>query len=345
MGHIKRNLFGNYEGRDIYRFTLLNANGNGISVINFGATIVSWELKDSNSVMRNIVAGFANLEDYVHNDIYLGCVAGRYANRIANGRFSIDGNEYVLACNNIPNHLHGGNQGFDKVVWDAVINEPEQDKLTMTYFSTDGEEGYPGNLKVKIEYSYTDNDELIIEYFAETDKATPVNLTSHAYFNLSGNMAEGILNYQLQINADRITALNDTQIPTGELMPVDNTAFDFREMRCLSERIGELDNGYDHNYVLNRENDDLAFAALLADSKNELQLSVHTTEPGLQLYSGNFLNGSYCNRDGKLLHKHAALCLETQHFPDSPNQPGFPNTILLPGQYFYSKTVYKIRVT
>lgn len=338
---ISKSLFGMYENREVYRFNLVNAKGNSISIINYGATIISWEVKDKKNLIRNIVAGFDNLDDYIKNDVYMGCIAGRYANRIANGTFSINGHTYSLARNNDINHLHGGNKGLDKVVWDAQTGD---NKLSMSYLSMDGEEGYPGNLNIKVGYTYTDEDELEIEYFAETDKATPVNITSHSYFNLTGDVSKNILDHFLKINADQYTPVDMNQIPTGELETVDNTVFDFSTLKKISENLNRTDKGFDHNYVLKTEAGELTEAAILCDPENELSLSVFTTEPGLQFYSGNLLDGSIVNRDSIPVKKHAALCLEAQHFPDSPNHPAFPSTILLPGEKYYSKTVYQVAV-
>jgi len=337
MSKITKSLFGNHEGKYIYRFTLYNNKGNCVSIINYGAIIISWLVQD-----KDIVAGFGDLKDYINNDAYFGCIAGRYANRIAAGKFRINGNLYELARNNGINHLHGGNKGFDKVIWDAGSNEMEEPSLSLHYLSTDGEEGYPGNLKVKVEYDYTDDDELIIGYFAETDKATPVNLTSHCYFNLTGDVSKNILDHSLLINADHYTPVNESQIPTGEIKAVRETAFDFKEMTTIGCNNNTMQAGYDHNFVLNKNGDPFSFAASLVAPEDDLQLSVFTTEPGLQLYTGNLLDGHLINRDGKQLNKQSALCLETQHFPDSPNQPGFPSCILLPDKKYFSKTVYKI---
>ena len=342
---ITKSLFGTFESKEVYRFMLTNKKGNSVSIINYGAAIISWQVMDNKNVNRDIVAGFENLEDYLGNDVYLGCIVGRYANRIANGRFTINGTEYKLACNNGTNHLHGGNTGFDKVIWHAAITGTSIPKLVLSYLSKDGEEGYPGNLHVTVEYSYTDDDELQIEYFAETDKATPVNLTNHSYFNLTGDLSKSILQHSLQINAGHYTAVNENQIPVGELAAVYNTAFDFNKLKIISEDFSNTNNGYDHNYVLKNTSDQLSLAALLCDPENELQLYVYTTEPGMQFYSGNLLNGSLLNRDGKPIAMHTVLCLETQHFPDSPNQPHFPSTILNKDEQFNSKTVYKISVT
>jgi len=342
MSKITKEHFGELDGKDIFRFTIENAKGNSVSVINYGGTITSWIITDVNKTVKNIVVGFNTLQEYLDDTAYFGCIAGRYANRIANGHFSINGTNYVLACNDGKNHLHGGNSGFNKKAWDASVIVKEYPVLSLNYFSRDGEEGYPGNLKVTAEFSYTDDDELIIGYSAETDKPTPVNLTSHCYFNLSGDMNSPVLDHSLQINADNYTPLNEEQIPTGELIPVEETAFDFRELTAIKAKLETAAEEYDHNFVLNKNGTAFLFAALLAGPSGQPQLSVFTTEPGLQLYTGNLLDGSSRNRDGKAVNKYAALCLETQHFPDSPNQPDFPSTILMPGKKYFSKTVYKI---
>jgi len=342
MSRITKEHFGEYDGKEIFRFTLLNAKGNSVSVINYGGTITSWIINDTNHGVKNIVVGFDTLQQYLDDTSYFGCIAGRYANRIANGYFSINGINYVLARNDGNNHLHGGNRGFNKKIWDASVIVKECPVLSLNYFSRDGEEGYPGNLNVTAEFSYTDDDELIIGYSAVTDKPTPVNLTSHCYFNLSGDMNSPVLDHFLQINADRYTPLNAEQIPTGKLMPVKETAFDFRELTAIKDKLETTSEEYDHNFVLNKNGSMFSFAVLLAGPSGQPQLSVFTTEPGLQLYTGNLLDGSNKNRDGKAIKKYSALCLETQHFPDSPNQPHFPSTILMPGKKYISKTVYKI---
>jgi aldose 1-epimerase len=342
--NISKSLFGELEGKAVYKFVLTNTKGNSVSIINYGATVISWQVKDNKNMIRDIVAGFNGLDDYLKNDAYIGCLVGRYANRIANGKFALNGTEYHLAGNNGVNHLHGGNKGFDKVIWDAALFESATPELSLTYSSKDGEEGYPGNLLVKVEYSYTDDDELQIAYFAQTDKTTPVNLTNHSYFNLTGDISKTVLDHSLQINAGYYTAVNEHQIPTGELTPVDKTAFDFNNIKKISDNFSKTESGFDHNYVLEHISNELSLAALVYSPENELQLSVYTTEPGMQLYSGNLLNGTLINRDGKPIQKHTAFCLETQHFPDSPNHPHFPSTLLLPGKEFRSKTVYKISV-
>lgn len=342
MIKLTKELFGIHAGNEIYKFTFVNVKGNSVSVINYGGIITSWIINDESGAGRNIVVGFNALQEYVDDAAYFGCIAGRYANRISNGKFSINGTIYTLARNDGNNHLHGGIRGFNKIIWDASVTESDQPVLTLNYFSRDGEEGYPGNLDVTVMFSYTNDDELIIAYAAKTDKATPVNLTSHSYFNLSGDMGSTILDHSLQINADSYALLDEEQIPTGELIPVAETALDFRQIKIVKDNIEKTDRGYDHNFVLNKDGNNLSLAAILTGPSGRPKLSVFTTEPGLQLYTGNLLNGSFRNRDGKTLSQYGALCLETQHFPDSPNQPHFPSTILIPGEKYYSKTVYKI---
>jgi aldose 1-epimerase len=337
MGSISKNLFGIHDGKDIYQYTIKNSKGNYISLISYGGIITSWLVNG-----KNIVAGFNNLADYKNNRAYMGCIIGRYANRIAWGKFSIDKKEYILNCNNEVNHLHGGYRGFDKVNWDVTINEIEGATITLQYLSKDGEEGYPGNLHVTVSYTYTNDDELIIEYSALADRATPVNLTSHCYFNLSGDISKTILTHSLLINAALYIPVNEFQIPSGERRATEGTAFDFSEYKIIGESMEKVNGGYDHSFVLNKSANDLSLAAILVAPDKEMQLTVYTTEPGLQLYTGNILDGSLINRDGKAINKHNALCLETQHFPDSPNQLYFPSTILLPGEKYYSRTIYKM---
>lgn len=343
MNTISKDFFGIIGDKEVYRFSLINSKGNRVCILNYGGIITSWLVKDRYNTEKDIVAGFGSLKDYENDIAYFGCIAGRYANRIADGKFSIQGTGYQLTCNNEKNHLHGGYKGFNKIVWDAAVVDREFPLLKLHYLSPDGEEGYPGNLKVTIEYSYTDDDELIIGYFAETDKATPVNLTSHCYFNLTGNVEESILNHSLLINAGYYTPVNNNMVPTGEIRPLEITAFDFTEHTLIRDNIGKEADCFDHNFVLNKEGNRFSFAASLIAPEGEMELSVFTTEPGLQLYTGVQLDGSITNRDGRPLNKYAAVCLETQHFPDSPNQPHFPTTILLPGGNYFSRTVYKIR--
>jgi len=332
------------NGALVKRYTLKNRNGVIAKVMDYGAILTELWVPDRNGRSANVVAGFDNLDQYLGGHPYFGATTGRYANRIANARFTLDGKEYKLAANNGRNALHGGLKGFDKQLWKSEPLETKAGQLSVrfTYLSKDGEEGYPGNLTTSVIYTLTDNDELIIDYSASTDKATVVNLTNHSYFNLGGS--GDILGHEVQINADHYTPVNDQLIPTGELGPVSETPLDFRKPAVVGDRIDQLKpvpGGYDHNFVLKREGSGLEPAAVVTDPKSGRRLEVLTTEPGMQLYTGNFLDGKLQGINGFTFNKHSALCLETQHFPDSPNQPKFPTTTLLPGAGFKSSTVFR----
>ena len=323
------------NNKDVYFFTLINSSGDRVIISNYGGAVTSWISADKNGNEMDCVIGFNDLESYLQPHPYFGTLIGRYANRIANGKFELNGTEYNLATNNGPNHLHGGNKGFDNVVWDAeIVNEKI---LQLSYFSRDGEEGYPGNLKIIVTYTLTAGNELVIKYNATTDKSTPVNFTNHCYFNLSGSAANDIHNHELLINAHYITAVNENQIPTGEIMEVKGTDFDFTFLRKI------LYGEFDHNYILANAEKELLHAATVIERTTGKQLKLFTTEPGLQFYTGNNLDGSFINKDGYPLKKHTAFCLETQHYPDSPNQPFFPTTILHPLQKYQSVTIYQLR--
>lgn len=341
---IKVTDWGMADGQPVKLFTLTNNKGVSISITNYGGTITSWMVPDKQGNKSNIVLGFDSLSGYLAKPPYFGATIGRYANRIGNARFRIDTTAYQLAANNGANHLHGGIKGFDKVVWEALPADSGA-SLTLRYLSKDGEEGYPGNLQVTVIFTLTEQNDLLIDYTAETDKPTPVNLTNHSYFNLSGDVGTTILYHQLQINAAEYTPVDAGLIPTGELKPVKGTPFDFLAPHVIGERINQVPGGYDHNFVLNpKRREGLEAVATLTDSISGRQLQVFTTEPGLQFYSGNFLDGSIKTSNGKPIPKHGALCLETQHFPDSPNKPGFPNTVLKPGEQYHSTTRYKVSV-
>jgi len=341
MAAVKKESFGTLEdGREVSLFTLSNEDGIEVEITNYGGTVTSIRTPDKNGNFENVVLGFDSLEKYTAGVPYFGALIGRYGNRIEDGRFSIDGKQYQLATNDGDNHLHGGEQGFDKVLWDAAAQD--DGSLKLTYLSNDGEEGYPGNLEVTVVYTLTNENELKIEYEATTDKATPVNLTNHSYFNLSGHPDSTILDHQLKIRADQYTPVNDELIPTGELASVAGTPFDFTEFHKIGGRIDQVEGGYDHNWVLNQpEGDSLFHAATLYDPGSGRQMKIFTEEPGLQFYSGNFLDGSLKGPNGTPYVQHAALCLETQHFPNSPNEPDFPSTILRPGQTYQTTTIYK----
>lgn len=332
--------FGQIEDEKVYLYTLTNNQSMIVEITNYGGIVTSIVVPDKTGHFDDVVLGFDNLDEYLENAPYFGAIIGRYANRIAKGSFILDGVAYKLAINNGPNHLHGGIMGFDKVIWDAeTFEENKQVGLTLHYLSKDGEEGYPGNLDVTVRYILTKNNELKIDYKATTDKATPVNLTHHSYFNLSGTLDRNILDHSLWIDADRYIVVNETLIPTGELGDV-NGPMDFRTTKKIGDDIAHVDGGYDHNYVLNNEGG-LTLVATLSDSLSGRIMEVYTTEPGIQFYSGNFLDGSIKGKNGVLYNKHYGLCLETQHFPDSPNQAGFPNTILRPGETYTQQTVYR----
>jgi aldose 1-epimerase len=331
-------------------FTLKNAQGAEVQITNYGARVISIKVPDRDGRLGDVVLGFDALASYQSPNPYFGGIVGRYANRIAKGRFSIGGISYRLATNDRSNHLHGGVKGFDNVVWAARLDSPTQ--LDLTYESPDGDEGYPGTLITKTRYSLTEDNGLEIELRATTDKPTVVNLANHSYFNLTGDGTKRILDHEIQINADRFTPTDAESIPTGELAPVAGTPFDFRNLTPIGARIAEKDQqlvygfGYDHNWVLNKTNPtELFLAAKVVDPLSGRQLEVLTTEPGLQFYSGNLLDGSVTGKGGVRYGKYAGICLETQHFPDSPNQPSFPSTEVTPSQEYYHRVVYRFSVT
>ncbi len=334
--------FGEVDGKKVFLFTLTNSKGNQVKITNYGGTVTSWTSADKQGKRSDIVLGYDSLSGYLAHPPYFGALIGRYGNRIANGKFTLDGTTYTLATNNGKNHLHGGNKGFDKVVWDAVTENDSTPALVLSYVSKDGEEGYPGTLRVKVRYHYTNDDALEIEYWAETDKATPVNLTNHSYFNLTGDVSNTILDHRLWVDADHYTPVDTTLIPTGEIKAVKGTPFDFTQAEKIGARIASVPGGYDHNFVLNKKDTAISLAAVLSDSTSGRKLEVFTTEPGLQFYSGNFLDGTLKTSAGKAINQHTGLCLETQHFPDSPNEPAFPSTILMPGKQYHSLTRYKL---
>ncbi|SNC67602.1 aldose 1-epimerase [Hymenobacter gelipurpurascens] len=335
------------DGTEVQLFTLTNAHGLKVSITNYGGTVTSLLVPDKAGKLGDVVLGFDNVSGYqspafLKSGPYFGALIGRYGNRIAKGKFTLDGKQYTLANNNGENTLHGGKKGFDKVVWQATPGtSAEGQTLTLTYLSQDGEEGYPGNLQVTVVYTLTPDDALKIDYSATTDKATPVNLTNHAYFNLSGG--NDVLGHQVTLPADRYTVVDAGLIPTGELRPVKGTPFDFTSPHAIGERIGQVPGGYDHNWVLN-EAKGMHAAATVYEPTTGRTMEVRTTEPGIQFYTGNFLDGTLKGKGGQVYGKHAGFCLETQHFPDSPNQPSFPSTILKPGQTLHSTTTYTFGV-
>jgi len=334
--------FGTHEGETITKYTLTNAGGMQVGIINYGGTITDIITADKAGNKGNVVLGFDSLSGYLQKgNPYFGSLVGRYGNRIANGKFTLDGQQYTLAGNNNGNSLHGGVKGYDKVVWKAE-KLPGDSSLQLTYISKDGEEGYPGNLNIKVVYTLGSDNGLKIDYTATTDKATPVNLTNHAYYNLSAGKDSTILGHDLMLNADKFTEVNDKLIPTGKLPDVKGGPMDFTRSKMIGKEIQQVKGGYDHNWILNKKGNDLDKAAELYEAASGRVMEVWTTEPGIQFYSGNFLNGTLINtRGGASYVKHAGLCLETQHYPDSPNQPSFPNTILKPGETYRQTTIYK----
>jgi len=341
---IDRTSFGKIDGKSVMLYTIINKNGLTVKITNYGGIVTSLMVPDTGGNFADVVLGFDLLSEYMVSTSYFGALVGRYANRIAGGKFSLDGQEYILARNNGPNHLHGGTKGFDRVVWDAEeIRTRDGHGLKLTYTSTDGEEGYPGSLEVAVTYSLTDSDELMIDYTATTDKATPVNLSHHSYFNLAGAGNGDILSHHLFIDADKYTVVNDNLIPTGELRNVAGTPLDFRKPVRIGQRINQVKGGYDHNFILNNKGY-FARVAEVFEPVSGRVMEVFTTEPGLQFYSGNFLDGTAKGKEGKVYNKHYGFCLETQHYPDSPNQPAFPNTILKPGEKYQQTTMYRFSV-
>ena len=347
---VKRAPFGKMpDGAAVEVFTLTNAAGMEVRAITYGGIITSLRVPDRAGKLDDIVLGFDRLDGYLKDPPFFGAIIGRYGNRIAKGQFTLEGQTYKLATNNGPNHLHGGNKGFDKVIWKA---EPVAGKNAISFSRTsaDGEEGYPGNLRVQVTYTLTDKNELIVDYRATTDKPTVVNLTQHSYFNLAGQASGDILGHQLTLNADRYTPVSETLIPTGELAPVAGTPFDFRKPVAIGARIGQADAqlknglGYDHNWVLNRSGNGLELAARVAEPKTGRTMEIRTTEPGIQFYSGNFLDGKLTGKQGAQYKHRNGFCLETQHYPDSPNQPKFPSTTVRPGTEYRSTTVFTFGV-
>ncbi|MFZ5942150.1 MAG: aldose epimerase family protein [Bacteroidota bacterium] len=338
---ITKQIFGKLDdGREVELFTLSNNRGMEVEIISYGGIVKALRVPDKNHEPGDVVLGFDTLAPYLGDHPYFGTVVGRFANRIKGGRFTLDGKEYNLAINNGPNHLHGGIKGFDKVLWKGVMKkELDRVALSLAYMSPDMEEGYPGNLMVEVEYAVNDDNELVITYRAETDRPTFVNLTNHSYFNLSGKGGD-IYRHELLIAADEYTLFDEHAVPTGEILPVEGTPFDFTTARAIGERIGDVAPGYDQNYVLSKKNLELEKIAALYDPESGRIMEVLTTEPGVQFYSSNYVN-NVKGKSGLVYQKHSAVCLETQHFPDSPNQPGFPSTRLDPGMVFESTTIYR----
>ena len=350
---IERERFGTTpEGELVERFTLANTNGIRLACLSYGGVIQSLFVPDRHGTMADVALGYDTLEQYRGDRSYLGALVGRYANRIRDGRFRLDGREYELARNEGVSHLHGGVRGFNAVVWSAESFERATERgVVLQYVSPDGEEGYPGTLSVRVTYTLTDADALVVEYVASTDAPTPLNLTQHSYFNLRGEGDGDILGHEIRLAASRFTVVDDTILPTGELRDVRGTPFDFTTPRPIGSRIDGSDDqlrfpgGYDHNFVIDRADDaGLVLAARLSEPTSGRTVEVYTTQPGIQFYSGNFLDGSFVAKGGRRYPYRSGLALETQHFPDSPNQPAFPSTVLRPGAEFRSRTEYHFGV-
>lgn len=337
--------FGTINNETVTQFTLTNPNGMQVRILNYGGTVTNIMVPDKNKTMGDVVLGFDSLAGYLQTgNPYFGCLVGRYGNRIAKGKFSIDGQAYQLTLNNNGNTLHGGVQGLDKVIWKAT-KQAGDSSLLLTYTSKDGDQGFPGNLSVEVVYTLTADNALQIAYTATTDKATPVNLTNHCYFNLSAGKENTILNHEIMIQADQYTAVDTLLIPTGQLPAVKATPFDFTTAKTIGKELAAVKGGYDHNWVLNRKGNGLEKIATVYDAGSGRLMEVFTTEPGLQFYTGNFLDGTLKGTKGNAVYpQHAAFCMETQHFPDGPNQPSFPNTILKPGEKYNSVTRYQFSV-
>ncbi|RZL14186.1 MAG: galactose mutarotase [Hymenobacter sp.] len=337
------------DGTEIQLFTLSNKNGVKASISTYGGTLTSLLVPDKAGKLSDVILGFDKVDGYLSPEFkksnpYFGALIGRYGNRIAKGKFTIDGKAYQVGINNNGNSLHGGTVGFNQKVWAAKAGtSAEGETLTLTYLSKDGEEGYPGNLTVTVVYTLTADNALKIDYTATTDKATPVNLTNHAYFNLALGQSKDVLAHQVTIPADRYTVVDANLIPTGELKPVKGTPFDFTTPHAIGERIAQVPGGYDHNWVLNQATGQHS-AATVYEPTTGRTMEVTTDEPGVQFYTGNFLDGSLKGKDGVVYGKHAGFCLETQHFPDSPNQAKFPSTILKPGETYHTTTSYTFGV-
>ncbi len=335
------------DGTPVKLYTLTSSKGTVVRISTYGAIVTELRVPDRNGKVGDVALGFDRLDAYLKGHPFFGAVAGRVANRIAKGRFTLEGHQYVLATNNGPNHLHGGVKGFDKVVWNAKVLQAADDgaSVQFTYLSKDGEEGYPGNLAVTVTYTLTGDNELRIDYSARTDKATPVNLTNHSYFNLAES--DSILGHELMIKASHYTVTDDTLVPTGEIASVKGTPLDFTKAAPIGARFDQLTKkpiGYDDNFVLDSGGKSLSLAARVYEPKTGRTLEVLTTEPAVQLYTGNFLDGTLVGHNGVVYKQHSGFCLETQHFPDSVNHPNFPSTILRPGQAYQSTTVFKFSV-
>jgi aldose 1-epimerase len=349
---VRKEAFGKTgDGRPVDLYTLSNSKGMEVRAMTYGGIIVSIRVPDKNGKIADVVLGHDDLDGYLVNPPYFGAIVGRYANRIANGTFTLDGVKYTLPKNDGPNTLHGGLIGFNKVIWQGEeFKNAKGAGVSFTYLSKDGEEGFPGNLKLKVTYTLTNENQLIVDYEATTDKATPLNISQHSYFDLAGEGSGDILGHELMLNADHFTPVDKLLIPTGEIRAVAGTPLDFTKSTAIGARIDQdyeqlvVGRGYDHNFVINRKGDDknsLTLAARAYEPNSGRVLEVSTTEPAVQFYSGNFLDGTITGKQGHVYKKRNGFCLETQHFPDSPNHPSFPSTIVQPGKSFHSQTIFK----
>lgn len=343
--NITTEAFGKADNQTVERYTLRNNSGASASIITYGGRVTELHMPDAKGNVANVVLGYDNLEAYLGSNPYFGALIGRFGNRIAHAAFDIDGKQFKISANEHGNTLHGGKVGFDRRVWKATpMQGADHVGLQLDYTSPDGEEGFPGTLAMRVVYSMNERNELRIDYHATTDKPTPINLTNHSYFNLRGAGNGDVMKHELQLFASHFTPVDAKLIPTGEIAAVEGSPMDFREAKAIGSRIGELKSGYDHNYVLDRpKNAELSRAARVVEPESGRVMDVHTTQPGIQLYTGNFLNGSISGLGGKYM-KHGAFCLETQHFPDSVHRPNFPNTILRPGEQYQHTTVYAFSV-
>lgn len=349
MSYIEDELFGKLEDEEVFLFTLKNNNGIEVKIMNYGGIVVSLNVPDRFGNFADIVLGYDTFKEYLQDTSYFGAIVGRYANRICEGKFTLNGKMYQLPVNEGKNHLHGGIKGFNKVVWSAETLDTVNPAIKLSYLSKDGEEGYPGNLSVLVKYTLTDANELKIDYQATTDKPTIINLSHHSYFNLNGAGNNSILDHELMINADYFTPINENLIPTGEIKAVENTVMDFRKPTAIGKRINENDEqlkfglGYDHNWVLNHYDGNIRPAVQLYEPKSGRLMKVLTTEPGMQFYSGNFLDGTITGKNNKRYEYRGAVVLEGQHFPDSPNHKNFPSVVLKPGEIYKQTTVYQFQ--
>ncbi len=350
VGQITKRQFGKLaDGTPVDLYTLRNANGAEAGISTYGGLLIFLQMPDKNGKFGDVVLGYDNLDDYIKDSPYFGALVGRYGNRIAKGKFTLDGKEYTLAINNGPNALHGGLKGFDKVLWNAkILVNQAGPSLELHYVSKDGEEGYPGNLSVTAVYTLMADNSLKLEYTATTDKDTVINLTEHSYFNLAGK--SNILNHVVMIPADKFTPVDSTLIPTGELKPVEGTPFDFRQPTAIGARINQTDEqikfggGYDHNWVINKPMGQLGLMARVYDPSSGRVMEIYSTEPGLQFYTGNFLDGKLTGKGGWKYEYRNAFCMEPQHYPDSPNHPEFPSVVLKPGETYQNTIIYKFSV-